>query len=68
MRSYDAVLSSQDYILKRILKKIKPGDVVLLHDNNLKTVFILEQLLIFLKDNNYTPVRVDNLFQIDAYY
>ncbi len=68
VRSYDAVLSSQDYILKRILKKIKPGDVVLLHDNNLKTVFILEQLLIFLKDNNYTPVRVDNLFQIDAYY
>jgi len=68
VRSYDAVLSSQDYILKRIIKKIKPGDVVLLHDNNLKTVYILEQLLIFLKDNNYTPVRVDNLFQIDAYY
>jgi len=68
VRSYDAVLSSQNYILKRIIKRIKPGDVILLHDNNLKTVYILEQLLIFLKDNNYTPVRVDNLFQIDAYY
>lgn len=68
VRSYDAVLSSPDYILKRILKRIKPGDVILLHDNNLKTVYILEQLLIFLEKNNYKPVRVDNLFQIDAYY
>ncbi len=68
IRSYDAVLRLPDYILKRIIKRIKPGDVILLHDNNLNTVYILEQLLIFLKKNNYTPVRVDNLFQIDAYY
>jgi len=68
VRSYDAILSSPNFILKRILKRIKPGDVILLHDNNLKTVLILEQLLIFLEKNNYTPVRVDNLFQIDAYY
>lgn len=67
VRSYDAVLSSSNFVLRRILRKIKPGDVILLHDNNLKTVHILEQLLIFLKDNNYTPVRVDTLFNIDAY-
>ena len=68
VRSYDAILSSKTYILKRILKKVRIGDVILLHDNNPATVEILEQLLLFLQDNDYSPVRVDDLFQIDAYY
>ena len=67
VRSYDAVLSSENYILKRIIKKIKPGSVILLHDNNIQTVEILEQLLLFLQTNDYRSIRVDNLFQIDAY-
>jgi len=66
VRSYDAVLNSKRYILNRILKKIKPGDVILLHDSNIQTVDILEQLLLFLQTNHYTILRVDNLFQIDA--
>ena len=68
VRSYDAILSSKQYILKRILKKVRAGDVILLHDNNPMTVEILEQLLLFLQHNDYSPVRVDTLFQIDAYY
>lgn len=67
LRSYDGILSSKNYILKRILKKVKAGDVILLHDNRNETVEILEQLLLFLQANGYKPVRVDNLFQIDAY-
>ncbi len=67
VRSYDAVLSSKNYILKRIIKNIKPGAIILLHDNNFQTVEILEQLLLFLQTNDYRSVRVDNLFQIDAY-
>lgn len=67
VRSYDAILTSEDIILNRVKRKIKPGDVILLHDNNENTVEILEQLLIFLIANKYTPVRVDDLFKIDAY-
>lgn len=67
VRSYDAVLSSKSFILKRIIKNIKPGDVILLHDTNLPTVEILEQLLLFLQINDYRSVRIDNLFQIHAY-
>jgi peptidoglycan/xylan/chitin deacetylase (PgdA/CDA1 family) len=51
IRSFDAVLSSEEIILKRIKKRIKPGAVILLHDNNAKTVNILEQLLLFLANN-----------------
>lgn len=67
LRSYDAIINSEKMVLKRIIRKIKPGDVILLHDTKEFTVDILEQLLLFLRNNNYRPVRVDNLFEIDAY-
>ena len=67
LRSYDAILNSEEIILKRIFNNIKPGDVVLLHDTREISIEILEQLLLFLHSNNYTCVRVDKLFQIDAY-
>ena len=67
VRSYDAIISSENIVLNRIIRKIKPGDVILLHDSNEQTVEILEQLLLFLQSNDYRPVRVDNLFNIDAY-
>lgn len=67
LRSYDGILTSRKYILNRIVKKVKPGDVILLHDTRIETVEILEQLLLFLQANGYSPVRIDNLFNIDAY-
>lgn len=67
VRSYDAILNSEDYVLKRITRNLKTGDVILLHDNNPQTVSILEQLLIFLETNHYKAIRPDNLFEIDAY-
>lgn len=67
LRSFDAIINSEEIVMKRIISKIKPGDVILLHDTNEKTVEILEQLLIFMRSNNYRPVRIDTLFKIDAY-
>ena len=67
IRSFDAVLSSEEIILNRIKKRLKPGAVILLHDNNAKTVNILEQLLLFLKNNQYEVVRPDKLLEINAY-
>lgn len=67
IRSYDAIIKSEKIILKRIIKKVKAGDVILLHDTQENSSEILEQLLLFLQNNNYHPVRVDNLFRLDAY-
>jgi peptidoglycan-N-acetylglucosamine deacetylase len=67
VRSYDAIINSENIVLKGILRNLKPGDVILMHDTNEQTVEILEQLLLFLRSNNYRPVRVDTLFKIDAY-
>jgi peptidoglycan/xylan/chitin deacetylase (PgdA/CDA1 family) len=67
IRSFDAVLPSETIILNRVIKRLKPGAVILLHDNNAKTVNILEQLLLFLKNNQYEVVRPDKLLKINAY-
>src|SRR5690606_40355497 len=52
VRSYDAIINSEKLILNRILSKIKPGDVILMHDTNEDTVEILEQLLLFLRSRS----------------
>ncbi|MCP9200466.1 polysaccharide deacetylase family protein [Gramella sp. GC03-9] len=66
-RPYDAITSSPERILKRILKNLDKGDLILLHDNIEKTSVVLEQLLVKLKQRNLGVVRLDKLFDIDAY-
>ncbi|WP_378187694.1 polysaccharide deacetylase family protein [Aquimarina sp. W85] len=66
-RSFDTTIPSANVILKKITKNLKSGDVILLHDTKLITVGVLEQLLLFIKTNNLTPVTIDELFEIPAY-
>ncbi|MEO2129555.1 MAG: polysaccharide deacetylase family protein [Christiangramia sp.] len=67
VRPYDAITKSPEVIIKRITRKLKPGDVILLHDNQQKTVSILEQLLVILEKKNLGTLRPDKLFGIHAY-
>ncbi len=63
VRSLDTVIKNPDKILKRITSKVKKGDIVLLHDTSDKTVEVLEQLLLFLDNNNLKSVCVEELFK-----
>ncbi|WBL20847.1 polysaccharide deacetylase family protein [Zunongwangia sp. HRR-M8] len=67
LRTYDAILNDKSKIVNRIKRKLKPGDVILLHDNKDQTPIILEQLLLHLKSNGYRAIRPDQLFKINAY-
>ncbi|SDG65197.1 polysaccharide deacetylase family protein [Winogradskyella thalassocola] len=67
IRSLDTVKDNEQNILNRITKNITPGAVILLHDSQNITVRVLEQLLLFLQENNYQSVTVDTLFNIEAY-
>lgn len=67
IRSFDALFSSPDFIFKNIQKKIQPGDVILLHDNQKHTPEILERLLILLQEKSLKSVTVNHLFKISAY-
>ncbi|WP_136668237.1 polysaccharide deacetylase family protein [Flavobacterium sp. H122] len=67
VRSLDTVIQEEDKILNRIIKGTAPGAIVLMHDTSIKTVHVLEQLLLFLHSESYEMVTVDQLLNIAAY-
>jgi peptidoglycan/xylan/chitin deacetylase (PgdA/CDA1 family) len=67
IRSLDGIIKKKKFLLERIIKRIKPGGIVLLHDTSIETVNVLEQLLSFLEKNNYSVFPLEELLNIKAY-
>jgi peptidoglycan/xylan/chitin deacetylase (PgdA/CDA1 family) len=66
LRSMDTVNQSSK-VVRKLKRKLKAGDVVLLHDNRKNTVKILEEFLPWLNKNHFEVVGLDELFKIEAY-
>lgn len=66
-RSLDTLPISEKTTLQRSIKKLKKGDVILLHDTSQKSVDVLEHLLLFLQKKQMQSVTIDSLFNIPAY-
>lgn len=60
VRSLDTVITDEKKILKRITKKLKKGDLILLHDTSQKTYHVLVELLLFLEREKYSTFMIDN--------
>ncbi len=67
IRSLDAVIPNEKMIFNRIKKRIAPGGIVLLHDTSLRTVHVLEQLLVTLREKKYEVVPLEDLLKLKAY-
>ncbi len=67
IRSLDTAIEFEEAILKRIKTRLKPGSIILLHDTSQKTVNVLEQLLIYIKKENFEAVTVNQLINIEPY-
>lgn len=67
VRSLDTVSTDADRVVRRIMKRVCGGDVILLHDRLENAEEVLEKLLTALQDANFTTTTVDKLFKIDAY-
>lgn len=67
VRSLDTTSKSSAKIFQSIKNTVSQGDVILLHDTSEKTVVILEQLLVYLKEQNFELVSIPTLFNIKAY-
>ena len=61
IRSFDTKNENAELVLKRIVKKLKGGDIVLLHDTSANIVPLLESLLQYLKKKGYRCVNLDTL-------
>lgn len=66
-RSLDTVIEDDKKIFKRIKRKLKAGGIVLLHDTSAKTADALEQLLLFLRSEDYAVSALDELLKIKPY-
>ncbi len=62
--SRDWQVKSKDKILNNILPNVKPGKIILMHDNHEYSLNSLEDLIKNLKDNNYKFVTVSELLEI----
>ncbi|MEL1253874.1 polysaccharide deacetylase family protein [Flavobacterium sp. DGU38] len=67
IRSLDGGTTDVELILNRIKKRVSPGGIVLLHDTAPHSVFVLEQFLQFLQQNNYEVISVEELLKLNAY-
>ena len=67
IRSFDTIKKDPERVARRIIKKLKPGSIILLHDHLQLAPDILESLIARLKDHNYQIIPLTNLLDIDAY-
>jgi peptidoglycan-N-acetylglucosamine deacetylase len=63
VRSFDTVIVNPNKVLERIIKRIKPGSIILLHDMTKNVIPVLEGLLLYCEKENYAPVSLDELLQ-----
>ncbi len=67
IRSYDTVIGNEEKLLNRILTRLKPGAIILLHDTSQSTVKILPRLLKEIRNKGYAISRLDKMININAY-
>lgn len=67
IRSLDGGTKDQELIFNRIIKRVSPGGIVLLHDTGSHSVLVLEQFLQFLQQNDYEVVSIEELLNLNAY-
>ncbi|MDX1461858.1 MAG: polysaccharide deacetylase family protein [Marinirhabdus sp.] len=61
IRPFDTSIKQKEAIVKHIKRRVKPGAVILLHDTHDRIPYILEHLLLFLQQNDYELVSVNEL-------
>lgn len=67
-RTYDTMLSNPQKILSKLKKKLKAGDIVLLHDSHENIIPILEYLLPEVERKNLSFVTINELINEEPYF
>jgi peptidoglycan/xylan/chitin deacetylase (PgdA/CDA1 family) len=67
LRSRDTVIREEKVLSERLKKKVRPGDIVLLHDTSEHMIHALKDLIDWANLNHYQIVRLDQLLNIKAY-
>ena len=63
IRSFDTVVKQTDELINRIDRQLKPGSVLLLHDNRKSTVLALDALLSHIVNQGYQMVTIRKMIE-----
>lgn len=67
IRSFDTIIKDPVRLKERILSKLEPGSILLLHDHHPALVAFLPELLKAVKEESYEIVPLDQLIKKPAY-
>lgn len=63
LRSFDTVTKNPERLLQRLIRKTKPGSIVLLHDRIEGIHKVLDSYIHYLKKENYSFLTIEELFK-----
>lgn len=66
-RAWDTATGKEGKVLSRIIRKIRPGDIVLLHDTVQQNINVLRQLIGHLEKESFQVIPLDHLLNIQPY-
>lgn len=67
VRSMDTTIKDAERVSKRVLGKLRPGAVILMHDTQDVTPEALELVITRAKEDGYRFIGLDEMFGIEAY-
>jgi peptidoglycan-N-acetylglucosamine deacetylase len=67
IRSYDTIIENEDRLFSRIIARLKPGAILLLHDTSESTPKILPRLLKEIRNKGYKIIRLDKMINLNPY-
>lgn len=63
--SKDTLIREPEILLKRVIRKLTPGDIILMHDNQKITAGILERLIDEIHAKGFRIIPLDQLINLD---
>jgi peptidoglycan/xylan/chitin deacetylase (PgdA/CDA1 family) len=67
LKSGDTVCSDRDIVLNRLIHRVRPGDLVLFHDNRQVVPALLGAFIEYLKQQAYHIERPDKMLNLEPY-
>lgn len=64
IRSFDTAGEAEEKVFRRVVRRIRPGAVILLHDRMPGSAALLVRLLEYLKSINYQVIALDKMFPV----
>lgn len=67
LKSKDTVITDEKVLLNLLINRVKPGDIILFHDNRAITVNVLNDFIAWLRKQHFSIERLDHFLHLEAY-